>query len=42
MDSDAYTDIEKATMRYIRDNYKFTEAGDEWFRTEVRRIAAKR
>ncbi len=42
MDADAYTDVEKATMHYIRDNYRFTKAADEWFRTEVRRVAATR
>ncbi len=39
-DASAYTDIEKDTMAYIRDNYKFTEAADEWFRTEIRKWAA--
>lgn len=42
MDADAYTDTEKATLHYIRDNYRFTKAADEWFRTEVRRVAATR
>jgi hypothetical protein len=39
-DGDTYTDIEKETMKYIRDNYKFTQAADEWFRTEIRKWAA--
>ncbi|MFM1930702.1 MAG: hypothetical protein RL226_5 [Bacteroidota bacterium] len=39
-DGDSYTDIEKDTMSYIRDNYKWTEAADEWFRTEIRKWAA--
>ncbi len=39
-DGDSYTDIEKATVSYIRDNYKWTEAADEWFRTEIRKWAA--
>jgi len=39
-DGGAYTDIEKDTMKYIRDNYKFTDAADEWFRTEIRKWAA--
>lgn len=39
-DGQAYTDIEKGTMAYIRENYKWTEAADEWFRTEVRKWAA--
>lgn len=41
-DGNDYTDIEKETMKYIRDNYKFTEAADEWFRTEIRKWAATR
>ena len=39
-DADAYTDVEKATMKHIRENYKFTPEGDAWFRTEVRKWAA--
>ncbi len=39
-DGDAYTDIEKDTVAYIRDNYKWTDAADEWFRTEIRKWAA--
>ncbi len=39
-DGNGYTDIEKATMEYIRDHYKFTDAADEWFRTEIRKWAA--
>jgi hypothetical protein len=39
-DGDSYTDIEKATMKYIRDNYKWTDSGDEWFRTQIRSWAA--
>ena len=39
-DGGNYTDIEKDTMAYIRDNYKWTDAGDEWFRTEIRKWAA--
>ena len=34
-DANKYTDIEKATMKYIRDNYKFTDASDQWFLTEI-------
>ena len=40
MDGDVHTDIEKDTMAYIRDNFKWTEAADEWFRTEIRKWAA--
>lgn len=39
-DGNEYTDIEKDTMKYIRDNYKFTDAADDWFRTEIRKWAA--
>ena len=41
-DGNTYTDIEKATMKYVRDNYKWTEAADEWFRTEIRKWAASK
>lgn len=40
MDGDSYTDIEKDTMSYFRENFKWTEAADEWFRTEIRKWAA--
>ncbi len=40
MDGDTYTDIEKDTMAYIRDHFKWTEAADEWFRAEIRKWAA--
>ena len=39
-DGGSYTDIEKETMAYVRDNYKWTDAADEWFRTEIRKWAA--
>ncbi|MCH2230116.1 MAG: hypothetical protein MK105_07205 [Crocinitomicaceae bacterium] len=39
-DGNSYTDIEKDTMAYVRDNFKWTEAADEWFRTEIRKWAA--
>ncbi len=39
-DAGIYTDIEKETMAYIRDNYKWTEAADDWFRTEISKWAA--
>ncbi|MES2799369.1 MAG: hypothetical protein V4638_05085 [Bacteroidota bacterium] len=39
-DGDTYTDVEKDTMAYIRENFKWTEAADEWFRTEIRQWAA--
>jgi len=39
-DAGKYTDIEKDTMSYIRDNFKWTDEADEWFRTEIRKWAA--
>lgn len=41
-DGDSYTDIEKDTIAYVRENYKWTDAADEWFRTEVRKWAASK
>jgi hypothetical protein len=38
-DSNSYTDVEKSTMKYIRDNYKFTDESDKWFRTEISKWA---
>lgn len=29
-------------MAYIRDNYRFTDEADAWFRDEIRRWAATR
>jgi len=39
-DGNSYTDIEKDTMEYVRNNFKWTDAADEWFRTEIRKWAA--
>ncbi|PKR81155.1 hypothetical protein CW751_06110 [Brumimicrobium salinarum] len=41
-DGNSYTDIEKDTVAYVRDNYKWTDAADEWFRTEIRKWAASK
>jgi hypothetical protein len=41
-DGNSYTDIEKDTMSYIRDNFKWTEAADDWFRAEIRKWAASK
>ncbi len=41
-DGNSYTDIEKATVKYIRDNYNWTEKADEWFRTEIRKWASEK
>jgi NACalpha-BTF3-like transcription factor len=34
-DGNVYTDIEKATIAHIRKNFNWTEAADEWFRTQI-------
>ena len=34
-DSGKYTDTEQLTMKYVRDNYKFTDEADTWFRNQV-------
>jgi outer membrane protein OmpA-like peptidoglycan-associated protein len=39
-DGNEYTDVEKKTMKYIRDNYQFTKEADSYVRTEVRKFAA--
>ena len=39
-DGNSYSDVEKATMKYIRENFKWTDEADEWFRTEIRKWAA--
>jgi hypothetical protein len=41
-DGDSYTAIEKDTIAYIRENYKWTAEADEWFRLEIRKWAAKK
>lgn len=40
MDANSYTQIEKSTVQYIRKNYKFTQAADNYFRKEIRQWAA--
>ena len=39
-DAKVYTDVEKETMRYIRESYKFEAEEDVWCRTKVRKLAA--
>lgn len=34
-DGNIYTDIEKATIAYIRKNFNWTEAADDWFRNQI-------
>ncbi|GBF51111.1 hypothetical protein LPTSP4_26420 [Leptospira ryugenii] len=41
VDGNEYTDVEKRTVKYIRDNYNFTPEADEYLRTEIRKWAAK-
>lgn len=41
-DGDTYTDVEKDTVKYIRDSFKWTKEADEWFRTEIRKWAASK
>lgn len=40
-DGKAYTQVEKDTMRYLRDHYKWTDSADTLFRKKVRSWAAK-
>lgn len=42
MDGNSYTDIEKDTMAYVREKFKWTDEADEWFRAEVRKWAASK
>lgn len=39
-DGATYSDIEKDTVAYIRKEYNWTDAADEWFRSEIRKWAA--
>ncbi len=39
---ETYSDIEKATMAYIRENFRWVNQADVWLRTEVRKWAAKK
>lgn len=41
-DGATYSDVEKDTVAYIRKEYKWTDAADEWFRSEVRKWAASK
>eukprot|EP00456_Euglypha_rotunda_P039657 TRINITY_DN3055_c0_g1_i4.p1 TRINITY_DN3055_c0_g1~~TRINITY_DN3055_c0_g1_i4.p1 ORF type:complete len:163 (-),score=45.95 TRINITY_DN3055_c0_g1_i4:18-506(-) len=42
LDGHQYTTVEKNTMRYIRENYKFTDEADEHIRKAVASFAAKK
>lgn len=39
-DGNTYTDVEKDTVEYLRQNFTWTDGADEWFRTEIRKWAA--
>lgn len=39
-DENVYSDVEMATMNYIRDNYVFTQAADHLFQAEIRKCTA--
>jgi nucleoid-associated protein YgaU len=39
-DGGAYTDVEKRTVKYIRDKFKFTGEADKWFRAEIGKLKA--
>jgi len=34
-DGDSYTDVEKVTVKYVRESYKWTDEADAWFRKEI-------
>merc|ERR1719216_225562 len=38
---DSYDKLEKATMAYVRKNFKFTDAADKLLRTSIAKLAAK-
>ncbi|TGL44480.1 OmpA family protein [Leptospira perdikensis] len=40
-DGGDYTDVEKRTVKHIRDNFKFSPEADEYLRSEIRKWAAK-
>ncbi len=41
-DGGVYTDVEKNTMEYIRNNFKWTESADSWFRSQIASWAASK
>jgi len=42
IDGNKYTQIEKETMKYIRENYKFENDADQWIRRAIASWAAKK
>ncbi len=41
-DGNTYTDIEKHTIKLLREKFQWTDAADEWFRSEIRKWAAEK
>ena len=41
-DGNQYTDIEKHTVALLREKFKWTDAADEWFRSEIRKWAGEK
>ena len=41
-DGRSYTKTEKDTVKYIRDNFKWTKQADQFFRKETRRVSVTR
>ncbi|MDF1665991.1 MAG: hypothetical protein P1V97_29815, partial [Planctomycetota bacterium] len=41
-DGRSYTKTEKETVKYIRDNFKWTKQADQFFRKETRRVSVTR
>ena len=39
-DGGTYTDVEKRTVKYIRDKFKFTGEAEKWFRDEIDKLKA--
>jgi len=42
IDGDAYTATERATLRYIREHYKFSKTADDWLRSQITSWSVKR
>jgi Ca2+-binding EF-hand superfamily protein len=41
LEDESYSKLEKKTMQYLRDEFKFTSEADDWLRTEIRSFASK-
>jgi len=42
IDGDMYTDVEKQTMKYIREHYKFEPTADQWIRRAISSWASRK